>query len=331
MIGIYGANGFIGRHLVRRFADNDRLIRAVSRKFDPVFTASFANRIEFIEADLRQSLEMASTLQDIDAVIQLVSTSSPGMKNDHAIADIAENVVPHVQFLQSCIQAGIKRYIFLSSGGTVYGPDVQVPTPETSLTNPINSHGLTKLIVEKYIQMHGHLDGLEYIILRVANPFGPGQEFRKGQGLIPAVLDHQRKNLPVKIFGNGAALRDYLYIDDLIDAIEAAVNLPGTPRLIVNVGSGEVRSVLDVIGTIEATTNQTIKLHYSEARTTDVDVASLDISFAKKVLSWSPKTKFYDGIQLTVSGTDPGNGASSHPAPHYKKYTDRHDERLKDT
>ena len=117
------------------------------------------------------------------------------MKNDHEIADIAENVIPHVQFLKSCVQAGVKRYIFLSSGGTVYGPGAPTPTPETSQTNPISSHGLTKLVVEKYIQMHGHVDGLEYIILRVANPFGPGQEFRKGQGLIAAILDHWRKNL----------------------------------------------------------------------------------------------------------------------------------------
>lgn len=300
MIGIYGANGFIGRHLVRRLAESGVVIRAVSRKFDQNFAKSFAQLVEFVEADLRQPLDMASTLQDVDTVVQLVSTSSPGMKNDHAIADIAENVVPHVQFLQSCIRAGVKRYIFISSGGTVYGPGAPVPTPETSQTNPINSHGLTKLVVEKYIQMHGHVDGLEYIILRVANPFGPGQEFRKGQGLIPAILDHWRKDLPVKIFGNGMALRDYLYIDDLIDAIEAAVMLSGQPRLIVNVGSGEVRSVIEVIEAIETATHHKFKREYIEARTTDVDVANLDIAFAKKILKWAPKTKFEDGVRMTV-------------------------------
>jgi UDP-glucose 4-epimerase len=300
MIGIYGANGFIGRHLVRRLAESGVVIRAVSRKFDQNFAKSFAQLVEFVEADLRQPLDMASTLQDVDTVVQLVSTSSPGMKNDHEIADIAENVVPHVQFLQSCIRAGVRRYIFISSGGTVYGPGAPVPTPETSQTNPINSHGLTKLVVEKYIQMHGHVDGLEYIILRVANPFGPGQEFRKGQGLIPAILDHWRKDLPVKIFGNGMALRDYLYIDDLIDAIEAAVMLSGQPRLIVNVGSGEVRSVIEVIEAIETATHHKFKREYIEARTTDVDVANLDIAFAKKILKWAPKTKFEDGVRMTV-------------------------------
>lgn len=222
------------------------------------------------------------------------------MKNDHAIADIMENVIPHVQFLQSCVLAGVKRYIFISSGGTIYGPNAPVPTPEDSLTNPINSHGLTKLAVEKYIQMHGYVDGLQYIILRVANPFGPGQEFRKAQGLIPAILDHWRKKIPITIFGEGVALRDYLYIDDLIDAIEAAINLPGDPKLILNVGSGEVRSVIEVIEAIETATGQQFKREYVEARTTDVDVASLDINLAMKTLNWVPKTSFHEGVRKTV-------------------------------
>lgn len=300
MIGVYGANGFIGRHVVRRLANSGNMVRAVSRRFDEHFTKSINNSVEFAEADLRQPLEIASTLQDIDTVIQLVSSSSPGMKNDFAIADLTENVVPHVQFLQSCLNAGVKRYIFISSGGTVYGPDAPVPTHETSPTNPINSYGLTKLIIEKYIQMHGHVDGLEYLILRVANPFGPGQEFRKGQGLIPAILDHWRKNLPVKILGDGTALRDYIYIDDLVDAIESAVIRPSVARLVLNIGSGEVRSVIEVVEAIEAAANHPFKREYIEARPTDVGVASLDVSMAKKLLNWSAKTRFCDGIQLTV-------------------------------
>jgi UDP-glucose 4-epimerase len=300
MIGIYGANGFIGRHLVRRLAESGIPARAVSRKFDAEFMRGLAGKTEFIQADFRQALDMASTLQDLSTVVQLVSTSSPGMKNDHAIADIAENVVPHVQFLESCIKAGVKRYIFLSSGGTVYGPGAVIPTPETNPTNPINSHGLTKLVVEKYIQMHGHVSGLEYIILRVANPFGPGQMFRKGQGLIPAILDHWRKDLPIRIFGEGTALRDYIYIDDLIDAVQSAIFLPGNPRVVVNIGSGEVRSVMEVVEAIEDATGHRFEREYVDTRKTDVDVASLDISMAMKLLNWSPKTSFGDGIRRTV-------------------------------
>ncbi|MGX7872040.1 NAD-dependent epimerase/dehydratase family protein [Mesorhizobium sp. ORM6] len=300
MIGIYGSNGFIGRHLLRRLARKGVAVRAVSRRFDHEFVGSLEANAEFIESDFRQPLAMASSLEGVETVVQLISTSSPGMRNDHTIADIEENVVPHVKFLHACLQAGVKRYVFLSSGGTIYGPNASVPTSETSIPNPINSHGLTKLIVENYIKMYGHVDGLDYVILRLANPYGPGQIFRKGQGLVPMLLDHWRKGLPIRIFGDGKAMRDYLYIDDVIDAIEAAVSLPGAPRAIINIGSGETRSVLDIVEAIERLTGHIFERDYVGARSTDVDIASLDISLAKKVLAWRPTTSFDVGIRKTV-------------------------------
>lgn len=301
MIGVYGADGFIGRHLVRYLAARGAPVRAVSRKFDPSFVTSVSGSVEFVEGDLGQPLAMASSLQDVTTVVQLISSSSPGLMNDHAVADITENVVPHVQFLQNCLRAGVKRYIFLSSGGTVYGPDAPVPTPETCPTNPISSHGLTKLFVEKYIQMHGHVDGLEYVILRVANPFGPGQTYRKGQGLVPAIVDRWQKGLPIRVFGDGAARRDYIYIDDVIEAVDAAIRLEGKPRLVLNIGSGDARSVTEVIEAIEQAAGQKFAKEFVSARSTDVDIACLDISKAKSVLGWSPKTGFSDGIAATVS------------------------------
>jgi UDP-glucose 4-epimerase len=305
MIGVYGADGFIGRHLVRHLASRGEPVRAVSRKFDRTFVDTVTGPVEFVEGDLGQPLAMASSLQDVTTVVQLISSSSPGLMNDHAVADITENVVPHVQFLQNCLRAKVKRYIFLSSGGTVYGPDAPVPTPESCPTNPINSHGLTKLFVEKYVQMHGHVDGLEYVILRVANPFGPGQVYRKGQGLVPAIIDRWQKGLPVRVFGNGQARRDYIYIDDVINAIDAAIRLEGAPRLVLNVGSGQHRSVTEVIEAIEAAAGQRFAKEHVAARSTDVDVACLDITRAREVLGWSPTTTFETGIRATVGNKMP--------------------------
>ncbi|RWL99104.1 MAG: NAD-dependent epimerase/dehydratase family protein [Mesorhizobium sp.] len=301
MIAVYGSNGFIGRHLLRRLTQNGVPVRAVSRRFDSEFSSSLGAGAEFVQSDFLQPIAMASSLEGIETVVQLISTSSPGLRNEHTIADIEENVIPHVKFLQACLQAGVKRYIFLSSGGTIYGPDAVVPTPETSAPNPINSHGLTKLIVERYIQMYGYVDGLEYVILRLANPYGPGQLFRKGQGLVPMLLDHWRKRLPIRIFGDGKAMRDYVYIDDVIDAIEAALLLPPGSRAIINIGSGETRSVLEVVEAIEGLTGYVFEREYVGPRNTDVDIASLDISLAEKMLSWRPLTSFDVGIRRTVT------------------------------
>jgi UDP-glucose 4-epimerase len=301
MIGVYGADGFIGRHLVRRLIGSGQQVRAVSRRFGRDFADEIEGRASLVAGDLAQPLAMASSLQDVDTVVQLMSSSSPGLRNDHAVADITENVVPHVQFLENCLRAGVKRYVFISSGGTVYGPNAPVPTPETAPTNPISSHGLTKLFVEKYIQMHGHLGGLEYVILRVANPFGPGQIFRKGQGLVPAIIDRWQKKQPVRIFGDGTARRDYIFIDDVIDAIEAATTMPGRPQLILNVGSGETRSVNEVVEAIEKAAGFALKREYVAARSTDVDVAYLDITRAKEALNWTPRTEFGEAMVLTVA------------------------------
>src|SRR5690606_37125238 len=130
-------------------------------------------------------------------------TSSPALMNEHLTVDILENVIPHIDFLRVCTTLPIRRIVFLSSGGAVYGPSVSTPTTESAPTNPISSHGLTKLMVEKYIQMHSEIDGLEYAILRVANPFGPGQIYQKGQGLIPAILDRWHRREPIRILGTG--------------------------------------------------------------------------------------------------------------------------------
>ena len=301
MIGIFGATGFLGRHLTYRLCERRSPVRAVSRNFDGEFNSSFRNLAEIVEADLYDSDSMISALQGLETVVQLISTSNPSMKNDRIIEDITENVVSNVEFLQQCVSAQVKRFIFLSSGGTIYGPGAAIPTPEIHPTNPINSYGITKLMAEKYIQLFGHVDGLEYVILRVANPFGPGQTFRKGQGLVPAVIDRWKAGLPVKIYGNGDARRDYIFVKDVIEALEAAIDLEGSPQLVLNIGSGKSASINEVLDAIESVVGSELKREYIEARDTDVDVTCLDISQANKQLNWRPATEFADGLKITVN------------------------------
>lgn len=297
MIGVYGANGFIGRHVVERLAEGGAMVRAVSRSFDPEFRLKWKDQVEFVDADFRDAIAMSASLVGVDSVIQLVSSSSPGLGNRLLVADIEENVIPHVSFIQSAVATGVQRYVFLSSGGTIYGPKAPVPTSEGAHTNPINSHGMTKLTIEKYLQMFGRVDGLNYTILRVSNPYGPGQTFRKGQGLIPAVLQRHREGKPVQIFGDGSSQRDYIYISDLIDAVEKVVASDALNQQILNIGKGEGRSIMEVLGAIEQTLGETLDKEFRPSRGTDVDRSILDITKARQVLNWSPDTPFAEGIK----------------------------------
>ncbi len=311
MIGIFGANGFIGRHFTQRLQMRGGKFKAVSRHFSPDFVQTFGGSAELVEANFSDPLAMMSALDEVDTVVQLVSSSSPGMQNFHSLADICENVIPHVAFLQNCVAAGVRRYIFLSSGGTVYGPTENVPTREDCETNPISSHGLTKLTVEKYIQMHGMVDALDYVVLRLANPFGPGQHFRKSQGLIPAIIKRYAEGLPVRIIGDGSARRDYVFIDDVIDAVEMALTAPAAARSIINIGSGESRSVLEILTALEDILGDRIEREHLDVRKTDVAISELDITRAQSLLGWRPKTPFRAGLERTLIDLSPARPPSS--------------------
>lgn len=300
MIGVFGANGFIGSYLTRQLARNRYDVRGVSRRISPDLKADCPG-VEFVEADLHDEFAMMSALQGLRAVVQLISTSSPGLGNSYELSDIRDNVIPHVSFMRAAITAGVERFIFLSSGGTVYGPGSVIPITEDAPTNPISSHGLTKLIIEKYLQMHGYIDGLDFVILRLANPFGPGQVFRKNQGLIPSAMSQITRGEPIRIIGQGDTRRDYIFIEDVVDAIVAAIDSNDARRSIINIGSGESRSVIEVIEAMEKVLGRSLQREHVVARKTDVDVNQLNIGRARELLGWVPKTDFTDALRKTLA------------------------------
>jgi UDP-glucose 4-epimerase len=300
LIGVFGANGFMGRHLLRKLADERIPARAFSRRFD-LNVDRGSPQIEFVEGDFTNPLQRIAALDGVDVVVQLISTSSPGLRNDQVISDIQENVIPHVGFLEQCVRAKVRRYIFVSSGGAVYGEQATPPTTEEAPVAPISSYGVTKVTIEQYLKMYGHLSQMGYFILRVSNPFGPGQKFKKGQGLIPFVLDRATRRLPIQIFGDGSSRRDYLYIDDLIEAVYLSVVGEGEFQSIVNIGSGDSVSISDVVDKIEANLKYPIEREFVKPRATDVNVTMLDNTRARHLLGWKPKISFEDGIRSTVA------------------------------
>lgn len=299
VIGVFGANGFIGRHLVRRLNESDARVIAFGREFPPDFADAVGGHVETRRVNIDDELETHATLQGVTQVVQLINSSNPAMANKRVIADLRLNVVPQVSFIESCIMAGVKHFVFVSSGGTVYGLPRQSPIPESHPTNPLNSYGLGKLMVEHYLAMLSRGTDLEYSILRVSNPFGPGQVSNKGQGLIPAVLDRVAANLPVTIIGSGKAERDYIYIEDVIDAlVESLAREPLQDA--VNIGSGHGRTVLNVVDSIEALLGRRVGRMFTEPRDTDTPSNILDISKARALLGWSPKVDFEDAVRLTI-------------------------------
>jgi UDP-glucose 4-epimerase len=297
-VGVFGANSFIGRHIVRSL-NRDRIpVIAFGRQFPDDFF-QFVGDVDARVIDFNNELEDLAAVQNVSQVIHLINTSNPAVGNKRVVSDLHHNVLPHVHFIQSCIESAVQNFIFISSGGTVYGDASVIPIPETQPADPLNSYALAKRVVEQYLAMLARGTDMRYTILRLANPYGPGQLNLKGQGLIPTILQQQEAGLPLRIFGNGQSQRDYVYIDDVVEAIKSALSRD-CDREIVNIGSGQGRTILEVLETIESLLGVRISKSFVPARPTDPGCNVLDISKAKRVLGWEPKTSFADGICRTL-------------------------------
>lgn len=299
VIGVFGANSFIGRNIVRNMVREGVPVIAYGRRFGEDFQSFVGESVETRVVDINDDLETHASLHGLTHVIQLINNSNPAVGNNKVVSDLHYNVISHVRFIESCIASKIKNLVFISSGGTVYGVPQSLPIKEDHPTNPLNSYGLSKRVVEKYLTMLCRGTELGYTILRVANPFGPGQSAYKGQGLIPTILQRQKSGLPVTILGDGGSQRDYLYIDDVVSAVTAAVTRQPLCD-VVNIGSGKGRTVIEIIETIESLMDIPIAREFAEARPTDTPFNILDITKAAGSLGWSPTTDFVEGMRETI-------------------------------
>jgi UDP-glucose 4-epimerase len=256
--------------------------------------------VEWFRGNFNDPQAVNAAVESADIVIHAVSTTTPHTANLDKTGDIIANVVSTVHLLEACRNFDVQRIIFLSSGGTVYGIPSVVPTPESAETAPISAYGISKLSIEKYLALYHHLYGLEYRILRIANPFGPHQEYRRHRGVITAFLNDALNNKPVHIWGDGSIVRDYIYVDDLVNAIILSMTHQGKDR-VFNIGSGEGRTLNELVAALERSLKRPVPVQYFETRATDVPCSILDISLAQEKLGWRPQVPFEQGLDRTIA------------------------------
>lgn len=293
---VLGGGGFIGTNLCRRLAASGLRVRAFGRRC--LFPDELGGA-EWYQGDFTDAGALAAAMQSFDTVIHLVNNTTPQGANLDMAGDVQKNVVPSLALFDLCRDLGVARLVFVSSGGTVYGLPQQIPTPETAPTDPITAYAISKLAVEKYLALYRHLHGLSFRVLRVANPFGPYQIPIKSQGVIAALVSRGLRGETIEIWGDGSVVRDFVFIDDVVDALIAAMRDDSSERMF-NIGSGVGRSVRDVIASVETVLGKKLAVRWQHARPVDIPTSTLAIARAQRELGWQPKTKFEDGLAQTI-------------------------------
>jgi UDP-glucose 4-epimerase len=294
---VFGGGGFIGTNLCRRLAASGHRVRAFGRR--RLFPAELGN-VEWCPGDFTDAAAVRAAIDQFDVVFHLVHSTMPQAADLDVVGDVQDNVVPTIAMLDLCRRAGVKRVVFASSGGTIYGNARQIPTPEAAPTDPICAYGISKLAIEKYLALFDHLHGLDFRVLRITNAFGPFQLALKNQGVIAALVSRALRDEPVEIWGDGSVVRDFVFVEDVVDALTAAASDRSDQR-IFNVGSGRGRSLRDIIAAIERLMDKQLRLQWKPGRPLDVPVSVVDIHRAEQTLGWVPKTSFETGLQRTIA------------------------------
>ncbi|HZE59492.1 MAG TPA: NAD-dependent epimerase/dehydratase family protein [Burkholderiales bacterium] len=298
---VLGGAGFIGSHLAEALVREGHRVRVFDRPHVdrlPLFARGF----EVFTGDFLNPQALAPALEGAEVVFHLVSTTLPKNSNDNPAYDVESNVLGTLRLLELCRSSGVRKLVYVSSGGTVYGPPRSVPVREDHPTEPICSYGVHKLMVEKHLHLEHHLHGLDYCVLRPPNLYGPRQRLDTAQGAVAVFLDRALRGEPIEIWGDGSVVRDYVYVADAVDALLKAARLrspsAGEPR-VFNLSSGRGTSLKELVAAIEALLGHPVRVNYSAARALDVPVNVLDASAAARHLGWRASTPLAEGLRRT--------------------------------
>lgn len=292
---ILGGTGFIGGNLIRTLVARGEYPRVLIRSSSSLAALEdILDRIEIFYGDFQDNATLHQATKDIDVVFHLISTAGPSSKIDSSFDDALSNFLPTIRLLENCIINKVKKIIYASSGGTVYGEPKIIPIPEEHPLQPKSVYGQSKLTIENFLNFYVRSMALDINIMRISNPFGLGQNPLKVQGIISVALNCAYSDRVLQLFGNGEAIRDYIYIDDVVEAMILAAQKAGSS--IVNVSSGIGYSVRDIVQTVENVSGRIIRKEFIPARTSDVDVSILSNKRAFEIYGWTPLVGIEEGI-----------------------------------
>ena len=291
-----GGAGFIGSSLVKQFLTNEKYnVFVVEPEFANVSRLDGLNVKIYREAlGNIDKVEKILVGNKIDVVVHLVSTLIPGSGYDDFNNEFKNMIFPSIKLMEICAKENIK-FVYFSSGGTIYGNrSTMQPFVETDEMAPISYYGWSKQMMENSILFKNRTEKLKYLIVRPSNPYGHGQNLHGKQGLVAVAIGKILEDKPVEVWGDGSAIRDYIYIDDLAKVFYQLID-KDVYNETVNLGSGRGYSVNDILAFLKIITKKDFKIVYENARPMDVSNMVLDTEKMKR-LSQVELTPMLDGI-----------------------------------
>ncbi len=295
---VTGGAGFIGSHIVDALVTAGHHVVVV----DNLATGSRDNipaEVTLHEVNIQDSILAKIFAQEQPEIVFHLAAQIDVRKSvADPLADAQENIIGSLNLLEQCRATGVKKVIFSSTGGAIYGDTDVVPTPESHSTDPISPYGIAKLTIEKYLYFYHHVHGLNYTILRYGNVYGPRQNAKGEAGVVSIFCDQiLTKNIPI-INGDGSQTRDYVYVGDVVAANMAALN--SEKNGLYNIGTGIETTVNDLAAHIKSALQSSVEFMHGKAKPGEQQRSCIDASKAKTELNWTPQMTIADGIKKTA-------------------------------
>lgn len=274
---VIGANGFVGSYLVDHAAQKENMwVRAFDRYSRPPQFNPKEN-IEVVKGDMSSDSDLCSLVKGADYVIHSFSATTPYTSDNDPYKDIDENLLRSVRLFEYCAKAGVGKIVFISSGGAIYGSITEhYVASEKDTPFPVSPYGINKLSIEHYLEYFKRKYGIDYVVYRLTNPYGPRQVFKNNQGVIPVFIDKIRSNEELLVYGDGTSSRDYIYMDDaarmIIETFDKDNKWP-----VYNIGSGQQTSVNDIIDSLNKVAKKKATVIYKEPPKTFLARSSVSI------------------------------------------------------
>ena len=271
---VIGANGFLGSSLVEELVRAGHEVTA----FDRFSRESVLPQgVRIVTGDFLDAGAVSAAVAGHDHVFHFLSTTTPATADGDPVKDARENVLPSIHLLEACVEAGVSRVHFASTGGAIYGDHGDEPVGESLRPQPVSPYAIGKLAIEGYLAYFSRKHGLESTSYRISNPYGPRQLSGAAHGVIPIFLDRVRRGEPVVVFGDGTSVRDYVHVDDAVRMIVQTVDRP-TKHTTYNIGSGVGTSLAELLSVVESVAGHSAAVEYRPEPPTFVHHSVLDTS-----------------------------------------------------